>query len=69
MTLSNPEYKRGHQPRPGASKEVVSEWRHEQQEGISEVNGERGREEGGGSKHKGLEARECVKSEEAEIQE
>ena len=47
----------------------MSEWRHEQQEGISEVNGEMGREEGGSSKHKGLEARECVKSEEAEIQE
>lgn len=42
VTLSNPEYqgatmREGHQPRPGASEEVVSEWRREKQEGISQV--------------------------------
>ena len=68
----NPEYQRatmreGHQPRPGTSEEVVSEWRREKQEGISQVkpwDGERGRRE----QHKGPKTRERVKFEEAEIQ-
>lgn len=37
-----------HQPRPGGLEEVVSECRHKQQEGISQVKsgkGERGRRE------------------------